>query len=83
MLAYIIRRLLLVIPTLFGIMVVNFAIIQVAPGGPVERIIAEASTVSRQADTKLFQPSARIASARPSAAMAPMPAASIGVKKPP
>ena len=41
MLAYIIRRLLLVIPTLFGIMVVNFAIIQVAPGGPVERIIAE------------------------------------------
>lgn len=41
MLAYIIRRLLLVIPTLFGIMVINFAIIQFAPGGPVEQAIAE------------------------------------------
>ena len=41
MLAYILRRLLLVIPTLFGIMVVNFAIVQIAPGGPVERLIAE------------------------------------------
>ena len=41
MLAYIVRRLLLVFPTLFGIMVINFAIVQVAPGGPVERIIAE------------------------------------------
>lgn len=41
MLAYILRRLLLIIPTLFGIMVLNFAIIQVAPGGPVERILAE------------------------------------------
>jgi len=41
MINYIIRRLLLMIPTLFGIMVLNFAIIQVAPGGPVEQIIAE------------------------------------------
>ena len=41
MLAYILRRLLLVIPTLLGIMIVNFAIVQVAPGGPVERMIAE------------------------------------------
>ena len=41
MLAYILRRLLLVIPTLFGIMVVNFAVVQIAPGGPVERLIAE------------------------------------------
>ena len=41
MLAYIIRRLLLIIPTLFGIMVLNFAIIQAAPGGPVEQLIAE------------------------------------------
>jgi microcin C transport system permease protein len=40
MLAYIIRRLLLVIPTLFGIMVLNFAIVQFAPGGPVEQTIA-------------------------------------------
>ena len=41
MLAYIIRRLLLIIPTLFGIMVINFVIIQFAPGGPVEQLIAE------------------------------------------
>ena len=40
MLAYIIRRLLLVIPTLFGIMLINFAIVQFAPGGPVEQAIA-------------------------------------------
>ncbi len=41
MLAYIIRRLLLIIPTLFGIMVINFVIIQAAPGGPVEQLIAQ------------------------------------------
>src|SRR5580700_8736085 len=41
MLAYIIRRLLLFIPTLFAIMVINFAVIQAAPGGPIEQIIAE------------------------------------------
>ena len=41
MLAYIIRRLLLIIPTLFGIMLVNFAIVQVAPGGPVDQVIAQ------------------------------------------
>ena len=40
MLAYIVRRLLFIVPTLFGIMVINFAIIQFAPGGPVEQIIA-------------------------------------------
>ena len=41
MLAYIVRRLLLIIPTLFGIMVINFAVVQVAPGGPVEQLIAQ------------------------------------------
>lgn len=41
MTAYILRRLLLMIPTLLGIMVLNFLIIQAAPGGPVERVIAE------------------------------------------
>ena len=39
--AYLVRRLLLVIPTLFGIIAINFAIIQFAPGGPVEQMIAE------------------------------------------
>ncbi|MBV8394582.1 MAG: microcin C ABC transporter permease YejB [Alphaproteobacteria bacterium] len=41
MAAYLLRRLLLVIPTLFGIMVLNFFIIQAAPGGPVEQMIAQ------------------------------------------
>jgi microcin C transport system permease protein len=39
--AYIIRRLLLMIPTIVGIMLVSFAIVQFAPGGPVERVIAQ------------------------------------------
>lgn len=38
---YILRRLLLMIPTLLGIMLVSFVIIQFVPGGPVERMIAE------------------------------------------
>lgn len=41
MLAYLLRRLLLIIPTLLGIMLLNFVIIQFAPGGPIERIIAQ------------------------------------------
>ena len=41
--AYIIRRVLLMIPTLLGIMVVAFAVVQFAPGGPVERVIAQLS----------------------------------------
>jgi microcin C transport system permease protein len=38
--AYILRRLLLIIPTLFGIMVINFTLTQFVPGGPIEQIIA-------------------------------------------
>ena len=41
MTAYILRRLLLIIPTLFAIMLINFLIIQTAPGGPVEQIIGD------------------------------------------
>ena len=41
MIAYAIRRILLMIPTLFAIMVVNFVIIQAAPGGPVQQMIAK------------------------------------------
>lgn len=41
MLSYITQRLLLMIPTLFGIMVINFCIVQIAPGGPVEQMIAQ------------------------------------------
>jgi microcin C transport system permease protein len=43
MAAYILRRLLLIIPTLLGIMIINFIVIQFAPGGPVEQLIAEMS----------------------------------------
>ena len=38
--AYLLRRLLLMIPTLLGIMLVSFVLIQFAPGGPVEQVIA-------------------------------------------
>lgn len=41
MAAYILRRLLLIIPTLLGIMTINFFIVQAAPGGPIEQVIAE------------------------------------------
>ena len=41
MAGYLLRRLILVIPTLFGILAINFAIIQFAPGGPVEQMMAE------------------------------------------
>ncbi len=39
--AYIVRRLLLMIPTIFGIMLVSFLVVQFAPGGPVEQFIAQ------------------------------------------
>lgn len=39
--SYIVRRLLLMIPTLLGIMTISFLIVQFAPGGPVERIVAQ------------------------------------------
>ena len=42
MAAYILRRLLLLVPTLFGIIAINFAVAQLAPGGPVEQAMAEA-----------------------------------------
>ena len=43
MAAYIIRRVLFMIPTIFGIMLVSFVVVQFAPGGPVERVIAQLS----------------------------------------
>jgi len=39
--AYLLRRLILVVPTLFGIILINFAVVQFAPGGPVEQMLAE------------------------------------------
>jgi len=49
MLHYILKRLLLIIPTLFGIMLINFIVVQFTPGGPVERTLA-ALTLGQQAD---------------------------------
>jgi len=49
MFAYILRRLLLMIPTLLGIMVINFIVIQFAPGGPIEQLVAEMSGNSADA----------------------------------
>jgi microcin C transport system permease protein len=44
--AYIVRRLFLIIPTLLGILTINFIIIQAAPGGPVERTLAQLQGMS-------------------------------------
>ena len=51
--AYILRRLLLIIPTLFGIMVMNFVIVQAVPGGPVEQMLAEVKGVSVAATSRI------------------------------
>lgn len=53
MTAYITRRLLLMIPTLLGIMLVNFVIVQSAPGGPIERLIAEIKGYGVEATARL------------------------------
>jgi microcin C transport system permease protein len=53
MLAYVIRRLLLIIPTLFGIMVLNFVIVQFAPGGPVEQLVAELTGTAVDATARI------------------------------
>jgi len=39
--SYVVRRLLLIIPTLLGIMIINFALVQFVPGGPIEQILAQ------------------------------------------
>lgn len=41
---YILKRIALILPTLFGIILINFVIVQFAPGGPVEQIIAQVTT---------------------------------------
>jgi len=53
MLAYIARRLLLMIPTLLGIMTINFFIVQAAPGGPVERTIAQIKGTGTDATARI------------------------------
>src|SRR5947208_1551539 len=53
MTAYVIRRLLFMVPTLFGIMLVSFVVVQFAPGGPVERVIAQLSGADTGATSRI------------------------------
>src|ERR1700675_220254 len=53
MTAYIARRILFMIPTLFGIMLVSFVVVQFAPGGPVEQIIAKLSGADTGATSRI------------------------------
>jgi microcin C transport system permease protein len=53
MAAYITRRLLFMIPTLLGIMLISFVVVQFAPGGPVERVIAQLSGSDTGASSRI------------------------------
>ena len=53
MLNYILKRLLLIIPTLFAIMLINFTIVQFAPGGPIEQMIAKVKGQSVDATARI------------------------------
>jgi microcin C transport system permease protein len=55
-LAYIIRRVLLMIPTLIGIMIINFVVVQAAPGGPVEQVIAQIKGKDASATARITGP---------------------------
>ena len=50
---YLLKRVLLIVPTLFGIMLISFAIVQFAPGGPVERVIAQISGTDVSATARI------------------------------
>jgi microcin C transport system permease protein len=68
MIAYVIRRLLLIPLTLFGIMVVNFAFAQLAPGGPVEQMLAKAQSQTVAATARLSGNEGREVASAPSGA---------------
>ncbi len=63
--AYILRRLLLMIPTLIGIMAITFVIVQFAPGGPVERVIAQLTGTDVGATARVSGGGGDFAGARP------------------
>ncbi|MBB3104522.1 microcin C ABC transporter permease YejB [Azomonas macrocytogenes] len=63
MLAYILRRLLLIVPTLFGILLINFVIIQAAPGGPVEQAIAKLEGIEGGATSRFAGGGSEVATA--------------------
>ncbi len=68
MLAYISRRLLLMIPTILGILLISFAIVQFAPGGPVERIMAQLQGMDAGATSRFSGGGGDIGSAQMQAA---------------
>src|ERR1700749_2571154 len=51
--AYIVRRILFMIPTLLGIMLVSFVVVQFAPGGPVEQVIAKLTGADTGATSRI------------------------------
>jgi microcin C transport system permease protein len=53
MLVYILRRLALIPLTLLGIIAINFAIVQIAPGGPVEQVLAQLKDTAVSATARL------------------------------
>ncbi len=85
MFAYVLKRLLLFIPTLLGILLLTFVVIQFVPGGPVEQYLAEARAGTRggiesggstTAATRASTPGAWPRSRRCTASTSPPPSAS-------
>ncbi|MGE3245129.1 MAG: microcin C ABC transporter permease YejB [Beijerinckiaceae bacterium] len=69
MLAYIARRLALIVPTLIGIMLISFVIVQFAPGGPVERIMAQLQGLDQGATGRFTGGSGDLGAAQQAQAM--------------
>ena len=70
MTGYLLRRLLLIIPTLFGIIAINFVVVQFAPGGPVEQMVAELKGKGETAGRLTGMGGAEAAGPRPRAGIA-------------
>jgi microcin C transport system permease protein len=51
--AYVVRRLVLLVPTLFAIMLLNFAVVQIVPGGPVDRVLAQIDRTALSATARV------------------------------
>ena len=71
MTTYIARRILFMIPTIFGIMLVSFVVVQFAPGGPVERVIAQLSGADTGATSRISGSSSGDFSSRGAGASGP------------
>ena len=55
MFSYILKRLLLMIPTLFGVLLLTFVVIQFVPGGPVEQYLAEAKSTTGASGESVYR----------------------------